>query len=179
MAEAALVIGYGNALRSDDGAGHRIAQLLASAKDVTVLVRRQLVPELADDLRSCAVVVFVDATTTLPPGAVAARRLEASEAPGAPGLTHHCAPGALLLLAKRLYGATPRAYLVTVGASSFALGEELSPPVAAALPEAAAVIRRLLVAPEEVSCAPCPAHGRRRRTDGSPAGKRHRRGSSS
>jgi hydrogenase maturation protease len=179
MTEASLVIGYGNALRSDDGVGQRVAQLLETAQDVAVLVRHQLVPELADDLRGRAVVVFVDAATTLPPGAVAARRLETSEAASAPGLTHHCGPGALLLLAERLYGATPRAFLVTVGASSFALGEQLSPAVAAALPEAAAVIRRLLIAPEEVSCALCPTPGRQRRPDGSPPDKRRRRGSSS
>ncbi len=146
MTEAALVIGYGNSLRSDDGAGPRVAQLLASEDGVAVLVRHQLVPELADDLRDRAVVVFVDAATTLKPGAVAARRLAAPEAAQPPGLTHHCDPDALLLLVERLYGARPRAFLVTVGAASFELGEELSPPVAAALPEAAAAVRRLLVA---------------------------------
>ena len=117
MTEAALVIGYGNGLRSDDGAGPRVAELLASDDDVAVLVRHQLVPELADDLRGRKVVVFVDAATTLSPGAVATRRLLASTAAQAPGLTHHCDPDGLLLLAERLYGARPRAFLVTVGAA--------------------------------------------------------------
>jgi len=162
MTEAALVIGYGDGLRSDDGAGPRVAELLAKEDGVAVLVRHQLAPELADDLRDRSVVVFVDAAATLEPGAVAARRVAASEAAQAPGLTHHFSPGALLLLAERLYGARPRAYLVTIGASSFALGEELSPPVAAALPEAAALVRRLLAAQEEVSFAPCPAPRRQR-----------------
>ena len=148
MTETALVIGYGNGLRSDDGAGPRVAELLAKADDVAVLVRHQLVPELADDLRGRDVVVFVDAATTQAPGVVATRRLTATQTAQAPGLTHHCDPEALLLLAERLYGARPRAFLVTLGASSFALGEGLSPPVAAALPVAAAAIRRLLVAPE-------------------------------
>ena len=148
MTEAALVIGYGNTLRGDDGAGPRVAQLLATTDDAAVLVRHQLVPELADDLKDRAVVVFVDAATTLAAGAVAARRLAASAAAEAPGLTHHCTPEALVLLAERLYGAKPRAFLVTIGAGSFDLGEELSPPVAAALPEAVAVIRRLLAPPD-------------------------------
>ena len=91
--------------------------------------------------------MFVDAAATLAPGAVASRRLAASDAPKAPGLTHHASPEGLLLLAERLYGARPRAFLVTIGAASFALGEDLSPSVAAALPEAAALVRRLLAAP--------------------------------
>ena len=162
MTEAALVIGYGHGLRSDDGVGPRVAQLLAKEDGVGVLVRHQLVLELADDLRDRAVVVFVDAATTLEPGAVAARRVAAAEAAQTPGLTHHCSPDALLLLAERLYGARPHAFLVTIGASSFALGDELSPPVAAALPEAAALVRRLLAAPEDVSFAPYPAPRRQR-----------------
>ena len=57
-------------------------------------------------------------------------------------------PEGLLLLAERLYDARPRAYLVTIGAASFALGEDLSPSVAAALPEAAALVRRVLATPD-------------------------------
>jgi hydrogenase maturation protease len=148
MTEAALVIGYGNTMRSDDGVGPRIARLLTPAKGVDVLVRHQLVPELADDLRGRRVVVFVDAAATLAPGAVATRPVTASEPMPAPGLTHHVSPETLLLLAERLYDARPRAFLVTVGVSSFDLGEELTPRVAAALPEAVATVRLLLVWPE-------------------------------
>jgi len=140
---AALVIGYGNRLRSDDGAGARVAERLAS-DGVAVRVCDQLVPELADDLKGRAVVVFVDAAASSKPGAVAFRRLGAFGAHETPGLTHDVGPEALLSLAERLYGAKPRAFLVTVGAASFAFGEDLSPPVAAALPEAAALVRRLM-----------------------------------
>jgi hydrogenase maturation protease len=162
MIEAALVIGYGNALCGDDGAGPGVARLLSAVDGADVSACGQLTPELADDLRDRAVVVFVDASATLDPGAVAVRPLAAS-GPSEPGLTHHFSPEALLLLAERLYGAQPRAFLVTVGAASFALGEDLSPRVAAALPEAAAVVRRLLAAPDEVRCGPCPEADRRRR----------------
>jgi len=148
MTEAALVIGYGDSLRSDDGVGPRVAELLAPADNVAVLVRSQLLPDLAADLEGRDVVVFVDAGAGLEPGAVSARRVTPSETLDAAGLTHHCSPGALLRLADRLYGARPRAFLVTVGAASFELGEELSPPVAAALAEAAAEVRRLIAAAE-------------------------------
>ncbi len=110
----------------------------------------QLVPELADDMRGREVVVFVDASAMLEPGVVAVRRLAAAlERQRAPTLTHHTSPEALLLLAERLYDARPRAFLVAIGAASFALGEDLSPAVAAALPEAAEVVRRLVAAPHQ------------------------------
>ncbi len=128
MTTPALVIGYGNSLRSDDGAGPRVAELLATTGGVSVRIRQQLVPELADDLRGRRVVVFVDAAATLAPGAVATRRLTASEGGEAPGLAHHFGPEALLLLADRLYEARPRAFLVTIGASSFDLGDAAVAP---------------------------------------------------
>ena len=147
MVEATLVIGYGDKFRSDDGVGARVAERLTATEDVAVKILGQLVPELADDFRGREVVVFVDATATLEPGAVAVRRLTAAAEPGAPTLTHHISPEALLLLAERLYDARPCAFLVAIGAASFALGEDLSPPVAAALPEAAALVRRLVAGP--------------------------------
>jgi hypothetical protein len=53
----------------------------------------------------------------------------------------------LLHISGKLYGRSPEAFLVTVGASSLALGEGLSAPVAAALPEVVATVRRLALAP--------------------------------
>lgn len=143
---AALIIGYGDTLRSDDGAGPRVAELFAATDGVAVRIRGQLVPELADDMRGREVVVFIDASATVAPGAVAVRRLTTTDAPKGQGLTHHVSPEGLMLLAERLYGARPAAFLVAIGAASFALGEDLSPSVAAALPEAAARVRRLLPA---------------------------------
>ncbi|MDR3374909.1 MAG: hydrogenase maturation protease [Ancalomicrobiaceae bacterium] len=146
---AVLVIGYGNTLRGDDGAGPKVAELVADTvlpEQATVLVRPQLLPELAADLVDRSVVVFVDAAATPTPGSIAIRRIEAAaaDASDGSGLTHHVSPQALLLLAERLFGARPNAFLVTLGAASFDLGEELSPPVTAALPEAAAAVRRLI-----------------------------------
>jgi Ni,Fe-hydrogenase maturation factor len=54
-------------------------------------------------------------------------------------------PGALLLLSQKLYGRSPEAFLVTVGASSLALGEGLSETVAAALPKVIATVRQLVL----------------------------------
>ncbi len=75
-----LVIGYGNSLRADDGAGPRVAELLEADPRLggaVIVAVHQLSPELADDLRSAGLVVLVDATTDAAPGAVVVRPVEA------------------------------------------------------------------------------------------------------
>ena len=47
-------------------------------------------------------------------------------------------------MSKLLYGRTPEAFLISVGAETFALGEQLSPAVTAAVPEIIAALRRLV-----------------------------------
>ena len=47
-------------------------------------------------------------------------------------------------MAQRLYGRAPKAFLVAVGVGPMELSEKLSEPVAAALPEVVATVRRLL-----------------------------------
>ena len=70
MATSLLVIGYGNALRGDDGAGPCAARLFGErcaaqpGPDDTqsrALALHQLLPELVDDLAQAARVVFLDA----------------------------------------------------------------------------------------------------------------------
>jgi hypothetical protein len=50
----------------------------------------------------------------------------------------------------KLYGRSPEAFLVTVGASSLALSEGLSAAMAAALPEVIAAVRRLALKPSPI-----------------------------
>ena len=139
-----LVIGYGNALRSDDGVGPRAAASLAADPrfaGVEVLALHQLTPELALDMSRASLVILVDASTDDPPGAIAVRRLAADEGAGraGPGATsgatsHHVGPVELLAVARELYGAAPEAFVVSVGVVDMETGEALSPAVAAALP---------------------------------------------
>jgi hydrogenase maturation protease len=58
-----LVIGHGNELRGDDGAGPSVARAVASwhLPGVRTLAVHQLTPELAEDLAQTKRVVFVDA----------------------------------------------------------------------------------------------------------------------
>jgi hydrogenase maturation protease len=147
----AIVVGYGNTLRSDDGAGWHAAALLAEdprLAGAAVLARHQLTPELALDFSEASLVVLVDADAAGRPGELTVRQLQpdgtdhAGDAPagaggtgGVPGpSSHHVGPAELLALARELYGAAPPAFLVSVGAADMGPGEDLSPAVRAALP---------------------------------------------
>jgi len=166
-----LVIGYGNALRTDDGVGWHAARLLAGdprLADVVVVAEHQLTPELAFDLSLASLVILLDATTETPAGTVTVRSIAEPGAaagggagsgagPGAgsrgpgeavgipPGASsHHVDPELLLALARQLYGRAPEAVVVSVGVSEMGLGEGLTPAVEAALPAVADIVARLV-----------------------------------
>ncbi|MDR3475114.1 MAG: hydrogenase maturation protease [Devosia sp.] len=143
----ALIVGYGNPLRGDDGIGQAAARALAQAPAICgaeVIACHQLLPELAESLAGVALAVFIDAAAGIPPGSVVVAPVQATAGPAA-GLVHHVHPGALLLQSKKLYGHAPRPFLVTVGAGSLALGEGFSEDVAAALPGVIAAVRQLVL----------------------------------
>jgi len=133
----ALIIGYGNPLRSDDALGWHASRLLAEAlagKEVEVITCHQLTPELAEPLSQCRRAVFIDADAEGKPGEIH-RRAVRPQAPTSSSFTHTCTPSGLLASAKQLYGRRPQAIVITVTAQSFEFGDTLSPAVAAALPE--------------------------------------------
>lgn len=141
-AASSLVVCWGNPLRGDDGAGSRVAAELArdAGLGATVLDVHQLTPELAEDLAAAERVVFVDASVE----ADCVKATPVQAAAGREVQTHRATPEALLDLARRLYGAAPKAWLVPVPARQFAVGTEMSGPTAAAVREAAALVRGLL-----------------------------------
>jgi hydrogenase maturation protease len=141
----ALVVGYGNRLRGDDGAGRAVADALAmeAIPGAEVIDCHQLTPELAICLAAVDLVVFVDAAAGVHSGRVVVASVQCAAARSA-GFGHHLDPGTLLTMSKELYGRLPSAFLVTVGAGSFELGEYLSEAVASALPDAIASVRQLL-----------------------------------
>jgi hydrogenase maturation protease len=136
--DRALVIGYGNPLRGDDGVGWQAAERLRSAPDrpgLAVVACHQLTPELAEPLSRADRVVFIDAVPGSAAGRVTARRLTAAAA-GSPSFTHNLDPAALLGLAAILYGTAPRdAFIVTIDAESFGYTEQLSATIEAAMPD--------------------------------------------
>ena len=126
-----LVIGYGNRLRADDGAGWEAARRLQRrlpARSATVRVAHQLLPEMAEPISRANLVVFIDARAGGGPGQVRRRQVRAARlTDGAVG--HFLDPGGLLRLARALYGRAPRALLYSIGAVSFDHTMDLSPPV--------------------------------------------------
>ncbi len=141
---SALVIGIGNPLAGDDGAGHAAAGRLARRPDVTVRVCQQLAPELAVDIAAAECVIFIDAATS---GAgVAIRRLDRPGEPHVAGspVTHVLSPEALVALARVVSGRAPRAYLITIPGLCFEIGAGLSESVLRLIPTAADAAVRLL-----------------------------------
>lgn len=124
-----LIIGIGNTLRRDDGAGWLFADALAmhlrgAGLSVQLEFHHQLTPEIALDAAELqpAAIVFVDASiavdeptlTPLPPNesAVAA--------------SHGLTPAALVTLMRRLYAVDAQCWLVQTPAEEFGHGEGLS-----------------------------------------------------
>jgi hydrogenase maturation protease len=143
----AIVLACGNSLRGDDGVGPHIAKCLGnglSDPEIRICSDPQWTPELAEPISQAQLVIFVDASETVPPGKIACRQLQAAEDSQAT-MTHEISPESLLALAGVLFGAHPKhAYLLTVGGSSFALTEELSDPVRRAIPGVIERIKALL-----------------------------------
>jgi hydrogenase maturation protease len=124
MHAEALVIGYGNTLRGDDGIGPAVAGDLAALAipGVRVIVAHQLTPELAADLADARLAVFVDATLGGEP--VRAVRIEAAATGSV--MTHAADPRGLLALCAAVYQRCPVAWLVTAAGADFEFRDGLS-----------------------------------------------------
>lgn len=128
-----LIIGYGNTLRCDDGAGVALAQQLAACwqphTPVRLITATQLVPELAIDIAAATVcaVVFVDAAAGELKAPIQVQRLRADV--GMPVLGHQLGPAVVMLYAKLFNERHLPSWLVTVPGVDFGHGEGLSPAV--------------------------------------------------
>lgn len=135
-----LIIGYGNPLRSDDGAGWQIADQIAKlgGDSVKVFVVHQLTPELAEPISDVDFVVFIDASYEGQPGSWTCETIR-PETNGPKTFSHHCTPVDLLNYTSAVFNAKPRALLISVAGGSFGYGGELSPSVAAIVPKIVAI----------------------------------------
>jgi hydrogenase maturation protease len=134
-----LVIGYGNDLRSDDGAGRIVADTIETRSIAGVDVRSvsQLTPELALDIAGRQRVVFVDAsvdTDVLSKEAVSAGDSDGSV------MTHHGDPASLLSLVAHVGDQPGEAVVISIPASNLGLGFDLSEPTERAVAEAIELI---------------------------------------
>jgi len=157
-----LIIAYGNPMRSDDGvawhAADKLERKFAGSKiaaEVEILRCHQLAPELAEAVSQSEAVIFLDAAsvgTARQPGELHCEEIVQSDA--RTSFTHQLSPCAVVALSQQLFGASPRAYAMTLTGECFDHGESLSPMVEAALPEwvarTEALVRQLLSSVREV-----------------------------
>lgn len=157
-----LVIGYGNSLRRDDGAGIALAQAFvdqwyALGIPSRLVTDTQLLPEMAIHLADGFVeaVVFVDteACDTRESDELGIRIAEVTLDSPTASLGHHLDPTTLLVYTALLYGRYPRAWLVTIPGTDFEHGEGFSRQVNQLLAQVAPVANDLLkIIKENVPC---------------------------
>ena len=131
-----LIIGYGNTIRRDDGAGPAVAEMMANQSLPGVQSRwvHQLTPDLAAEIATVDCVFFVDAilwTSDVSPK-VQIQSLEPYHRDNSLG--HHCDPRSLLALSGLLYDRIPHAYWVLIPAVDFEFGETFSEVTQMAIP---------------------------------------------
>ena len=124
----ALVIGYGNSLRSDDGVGVWVAERIADLHlpGVDVQTCHQLHLELIPDIVEYETVILVDAEVGGTPLTVR-ESLPALVLPSSSD--HSVRPETLQQLAKELYGVLPDMRLYTVRGENFEFGTALTTSV--------------------------------------------------
>jgi hydrogenase maturation protease len=141
----ALLLACGNSLRQDDSVGLRIAEAaeqMVPATQLRIVAAQQFTPEMAADLAETELVIFVDASATDEPGAI---RVEpVAPRPEVPS-THRLDPPGLMALAASVCGHAPaHAFALTVGASHFGYGEEISGPLRQAVRQAVRLVTNLV-----------------------------------
>lgn len=138
-----LIFGYGNSLRSDDGAGRKVAENIAQEQweGVLSLSLHQLTPELAEGLSQARAAIFVDAIVS---GAAKVRVKPLKLGEIGSNFSHFTEPPSLLALAQALYGRMPPAWEVFVPGINFEMGEVFSEVTEAGIAEAIGAIERLI-----------------------------------
>lgn len=120
-----LIIGYGNTLRSDDGVGQKVAEIVAGweLQGVRSLPVHQLTPELADDMAQVETVIFVDAVPS-EDEQIMIKTLENDQTNNSFG--HTSSPEYLLYLTEKIYEKKPASYWILIPAINFEFGENFS-----------------------------------------------------
>lgn len=128
------LIGYGNTLRQDDGAGYLIAATVQTWQlpQVIAIACPQLLPELAATIAEVDHVLFVD--TCLPTVATTLHHCPLCPPTETGPLDAHVSnPRSLLALSQWLYGQCPPASWLMIPGHQFELGETLSPDTETAM----------------------------------------------
>lgn len=144
----ALVIGYGNTLRSDDGVGVWIADHLADLHlpDVDVKTCHQLSPELAADFGPYDTVIIVDASADGEPISV---RKNIPPPEHFPSSNHNVTPELLQQIAREMFAIQVNLSVYTVRGETFEFGTTLSAPVKERAMQTIALVTALLAGPQK------------------------------
>ncbi len=138
-----LLLACGNTLRRDDGVAREVAEEVEELNlpGLRVLSCDLLLPEMADPVSKSAQVIFVDAVAD----ATRQTRIDRVAPAQSPQLlAHHASPEIVLALARDVFGHAPTAFLVTIPAEDFGLGEGLSSTAEKGKREALRLIRELV-----------------------------------
>lgn len=154
----ALVLACGNPLHGDDAVALHVAQALVTGfcdGETEVHWQHQWLPAMAESISEANLVIFVDASTEIPAGAVRAKLV--LPVPSSPlAMSHTMSPERLLALSRDLYRALPQeAFLVSIGADSFELPDQLSDRVRHAVPLALDHVKAILsgvTVPQLLAC---------------------------
>ena len=154
MLNRALLIGYGNPDREDDGVAWHILCALAlklglpapiSCEDefpqntqVDFAFYLQLTPEMAEEIAAYEYVCFVDAHTGNIP--VPVRLIDVESDFQRSPFTHHLTPQSLISICETLYASKPDAVLLSVRGYQFLFSRQLSEETLALVPQAVDLI---------------------------------------
>ena len=154
MLNRALLIGYGNPDREDDGVAWHILCALAlklglpapiSYEDefpqntqVDFAFYLQLTPEMAEEIAAYEYVCFVDAHTGNIP--VPVRLIDVESDFQRSPFTHHLTPQSLISICETLYASKPDAVLLSVRGYQFLFSRQLSEETLALVPQAVDLI---------------------------------------
>lgn len=139
-----LIVGYGNSLRSDDGIGVRVAEIVTdwNLSELQTRSLHQLTPELAVDLAEVDLAIFVDAFQAVEEEGVKLYDLQPTDSGTI--RSHFADPRALLSLTQAVYGKCPQAWWLVVPGVNFQIGDRLSAVAQQGVLEALVQIRRLI-----------------------------------
>lgn len=155
MIRDAVVIGIGNPDRRDDGVGPAVAEAVRGTPGIDVLTCPAEPTAMLDAWDGRPLAVLVDAAAGGTPGQVRAGGLDEVSAASTNAVSSHDLNlGQTYELARVLDRAPQAVVVVTVDIGDTrdtGHGEGLSPAVAAALPEAVRVVRRVLAQHAEKS----------------------------
>jgi hydrogenase maturation protease len=146
MADRVVILGAGNLLRRDDGAGPAVAGRLAGRlpAGVAVIAVPGGAAEILAELQGADRAIVVDATSSdAPPGTV--WRFEAASGPLPAGLSrssHGLGLAEAVELGRALGQLPPRLTVYGIEGADFGFGEGLTPAVAAAVEAVAEEVAR-------------------------------------